>query len=502
MKKQREAFKKRMNILKGLLAAIAVFFIVGSVASANNVKHDTIWAAGSGVVIATGVALTDAEKAIADKLKEELVQKFDDLLLGNTGMKELKAFMEKFNQAKTPEDVEKLKTGLNELGLRLKEMEEEYKSKFGKSDEKPASFADNIMSGVKALWSKPENIQHLKNNRSASLGVKLMYEQAARKAQGLKDGQKAAITMTEGAAVVPIGTNSIPFSLTEFEPGLTRRARRQPFITQLVNMSRTIMEFVAWAEQTSIDPGVAGNTAEGAAKTQGSFTITEKNTRVEKMTYFIKISKEMLDDLSFIENEIRTELMDVLALRLDSQVLKGNGTSPQLKGILQYAQAFNPATPLAGQVSNVSNYDCLVAAILQVRALGNTVNGEVYDIFEPTDVVLHPADATIMGLTKDSLGRYLMPPFMTPDGKRIENLPITENVGMTQGSFLVGDMMKSNLRMREDANISIGYENDDFTKNLVTILGEVRGAHYIKENHKNAFVSDTFTNVKGVIGSV
>jgi HK97 family phage major capsid protein len=308
--------------------------------------------------------------------------------------------------------------------------------------------------------------------------------------------------MTEANAVIPIGTNSIPFSLTEFEPGITRRVRRQPFIAQLVNVSRTVLEYIAWAEQTNIDPGVAGNTAEGAAKTVGSFRITEKNSMIETMTYYIKISKRMLDDLALIENEIRTELMEVLALRLDAQTLNGNGTSPQMKGILQYATPFSAGSPLAGTVANVSFYDCLAAAILQVRAGGTTLNGEVYDIFNPNYIVLHPADATIMGLTKDSLGRYIMPPFMSPDGKAIEGLPIVENVIMTQGTYLVGDFTKSNLRIREDANIAIGYENDDFTKNLVTILGEQRAGHYVKSNHTKAFVADTFANTKTIIGTV
>ena len=43
--------------------------------------------------------------------------------------------------------------------------------------------------------------------------------------------------------------------------------------------------------------------------------------------------------------------------------------------------------------------------------------------------------------------------------------------------------------------MSIGWENDDFTKNLVTILGEKRMLAYIKSQYKTAFVADTFANV-------
>jgi hypothetical protein len=68
---------------------------------------------------------------------------------------------------------------------------------------------------------------------------------------------------------------------------------------------------------------------------------------------------------------------------------------------------------------------------------------------------------------------------------------VIENIGVTANTMVVGDFTKSNLRLREDAMISIGYENDDFTKNLVTILGEIRAVHYIKTNHLKAFVNVT-----------
>jgi hypothetical protein len=65
---------------------------------------------------------------------------------------------------------------------------------------------------------------------------------------------------------------------------------------------------------------------------------------------------------------------------------------------------------------------------------------------------------------------------------------------MTAGNFLVGDMTKAHLRMREDMNIQVGYVNDDFTKNLVTILCEARAVSFIKANDAPAFV-------KGVIAT-
>ena len=41
----------------------------------------------------------------------------------------------------------------------------------------------------------------------------------------------------------------------------------------------------------------------------------------------------------------------------------------------------------------------------------------------------------------------------------------------------------------------LGWENDDFSKNIVTVLAEKRLMAYIKAQYKTAFVKDTFATV-------
>lgn len=47
--------------------------------------------------------------------------------------------------------------------------------------------------------------------------------------------------------------------------------------------------------------------------------------------------------------------------------------------------------------------------------------------------------------------------------------------------------------------ISVGFENDDFTKNLVTILAEWRGLTIVKNNDRSAFVKGDFTTDKAAL---
>jgi hypothetical protein len=74
---------------------------------------------------------------------------------------------------------------------------------------------------------------------------------------------------------------------------------------------------------------------------------------------------------------------------------------------------------------------------------------------------------------------------------RVITLVVVPTTFMTAGNFLVGDMTKANLRLRENVNIQVGYVNDDFQRNMVTILAEARAVNYVKLNDVNAFVKGT-----------
>ena len=71
------------------------------------------------------------------------------------------------------------------------------------------------------------------------------------------------------------------------------------------------------------------------------------------------------------------------------------------------------------------------------------------------------------------------------------NLAVVSTNYMTEGDFLVGDMRRDYMKVREAVNIQVGYVNDDFKRNMVSILAEARLVNYIKANDFGAFVSGT-----------
>ena len=86
-----------------------------------------------------------------------------------------------------------------------------------------------------------------------------------------------------------------------------------------------------------------------------------------------------------------------------------------------------------------------------------------------------------MRLLKDTDGKYLLGDPQTVVAPSLFGLPVIVTKSMTAGSFLVGDFMSAGtLYDRWAPRVEVGFENDDFTKNLITIRAENRLALAVK----------------------
>jgi HK97 family phage major capsid protein len=318
---------------------------------------------------------------------------------------------------------------------------------------------------------------------NAFKGAKDSIKEIAQKGGLLSLDVKAADTMT-----IVGNYSGGTVGLSDLEQGFTRIQRRKPFMRELVNSAGTTSKYVVWIEQTNPDPGVAGMTAEGALKTQTDFDLVERSCEVKKVSAWIKVSKEMIADIPFMQGEINNELVELVKLKLDQQVLSGSGAGDDMTGILLNAPTF-AAGGFALSIPQANNSDVLRIAIAQIAAAN----------FEANYILMNPEDVAEMDLTKDSSGQYTYPRFSDDSGMKIKGLPVIENNGVAVGTFLVGDFSKSNLRIREELNVQVGYVNDDFTKNLMTVLCETRACNFVKTNHFGAFVQGDFAVAKAAI---
>ena len=273
-------------------------------------------------------------------------------------------------------------------------------------------------------------------------------------------------------------------ALTTLEPGVNRIARPNLLLQNVVNRGTTNSMYVTYVQQTAKTDGAFVGEAE--AKTEYELKYQEVSKQVKKVASIIKISKEMLTDLPFMASEVNSDLMLGVSNQIENQLLNGTGLTVNLEGILASATTFTAGT-FALSVINANLADVIRVAVANIQGAN----------FNATHVVLNPVDVAKLQLIKTTTGEYTYPMFyMDPMTAqvRIAELAIISTNYMTAGNFLVGDMSKDNLRMRETMNIQMGYVNDDFKNNLVSILCEARLVNFIKANDTGAFV-------KGVIAT-
>jgi len=236
------------------------------------------------------------------------------------------------------------------------------------------------------------------------------------------------------------------------------------------------------------EEGAAGATGEGLIKNQIDFEIIVGSQKVEKITAYITITDEMLDDeaqmVTLINNKLTTELNKAL----EQGVYDGSGVSPALNGIDTVAPVF-AAGVFAGTVDNANEVDVLQVASNQI---------EIAEQDMATAILMHPSDVTALLLTKMSSTdkRYVERLQMIAGTLSFDGIPVVKTTLVTQGEFLMGDFTKASVDFKQGVTIEVGYNADNFVKNYKTIRAEVRAVCYVENNDRTAFVKGVFATAK------
>lgn len=206
----------------------------------------------------------------------------------------------------------------------------------------------------------------------------------------------------------------------------------------------------------------AAEVSQGAAKPESDITFEQYNVPITTVAHFIKVTNQLLADAPAIVTYIDQRARDGLAQRIDAQLLKGNGTSPNLSGLTDSGN-FTAYTPTSSDLLA----DAINRAKYALWATGNM----------PDTVIVNPADWGAMERTREGAGTgaylYGMPGMAAPMNPFGVRVVLSNN--MTPGKFLVAAIDSSCvLYNRQGAVVEMGYVNDDFTKNLVTIRVEER----------------------------
>lgn len=282
--------------------------------------------------------------------------------------------------------------------------------------------------------------------------------------------QNATITEAGGGvgAVIP-----------QYQPGIVPLLFRRLTVSDLLPSTPTSSPSVIYVQETAVT-NAAATVAEGATKPQSDITTAQVTESIRKIATTAKISDEMVNDVGFIQGYVNGRLVLFVQLAEEDQLLNGNGTAPNLRGILQRS-----GLTAAQAVGTDTRVDAIFKEVTKIRT------GAFLD---PDALVLHPTDWQSIRLSKDGNQQYYGGgPFgfaaygnpgqivgdtsnLSAGGDTLWGLRVVVTPAITQGTALVGAFqLSASVLRREGMRVEATNSNeDDFKTNLIAIRVEER----------------------------
>lgn len=248
----------------------------------------------------------------------------------------------------------------------------------------------------------------------------------------------------------------------------------------VIGTGTTDSDQVSWLEETTYTNAAAeANEYDDAAESAVAFT--ERTADVREVTHFIPVTRRALADVAFVESWINDRLVDGVRRRLQTQVLSGNGTAPNFRGIYNNASIGS----VDRSSTSLSMTDSLHRCITTIRT-----NAFV----EPDFIGIHPEDWEAIRLvrgdamttdgTNDVAGKvgYI---YGDPAGNgpaTLWGVPVIVHAAFTSGTPLVGRGADATLFVREGLSVAASDSHSDyFIKRRVAILASMRAAFAVTQ---------------------
>lgn len=207
-------------------------------------------------------------------------------------------------------------------------------------------------------------------------------------------------------------------------------------------------------------------------KPESALTFDQVTSTVATIAHWIPITKQTLWNAPEVRSYIEGRLIDGLKLEEDAQLLTGNGTSGNMTGLLETTgvqdldDTYFGTNPVASTGYYNENYNRVLRGHRMVSTVGRAISN--FTVLNPID---HENFMTSVDANRQYFGAG---PFNAGTVPTLWGRRVVINENMPQGSVLVGDGRMATIWDRMQAQISVGYIDNQFVRNMLTILAEER----------------------------
>lgn len=196
------------------------------------------------------------------------------------------------------------------------------------------------------------------------------------------------------AATDPHKVSEYPGVLvTDVDRTIVRGYRRPPVVADLLGSGSISGNAITYFTEGAVEGGFT-TVAEGAAKPQlHNVAPTAVTDSLKKIAAWWDMSDEMVEDLPFMVSEINNRGLYLLSMAEEAQLLSGDGTGANVRGLLNRSGIQTVTQGATGD----NPQDTIFRAMTAVQtATGLAADG----------IIINPADYQSLRLSKDANGQY------------------------------------------------------------------------------------------------
>lgn len=254
-----------------------------------------------------------------------------------------------------------------------------------------------------------------------------------------------------------IETKTLFATTAGWDPFVTRLPRvalspqQQPKIVDAFPSGTTNQHSIKFMLET-VYTNNAAETAEAGLYNEAVLQLAEQIAAIQKLTVFLPITDEQLDDEDGARDYVNSRLDLMLRQRIDSQLVNGNGTAPNLLGI-KNINGIQTAAKVAGD----STIDTILKAIVSVQTVGFS---------DPSVIMMNPTDWMNIRLLRTTDGLYIWghPSMVGP--ATLWGLPVVASTYITLASAYVADLVGNTMLFyRKGIEFLISNSHADFFAN-------------------------------------
>lgn len=325
-------------------------------------------------------------------------------------------------------------------------LEKRYIQSWNNVENKQREFADRLLE----IEQKGSARMDVETNAKSSLGVKV-WKAIQENGDLLSKTDKLRIEVKAAGDVT--GTSSV----RNIQSGGASAPAGMILGVQSAFPTRTIgpTSAIEYSRYTGLEGAAAVQAAEGDAKAAVRPTFSLITQAGITIAGYAKVSKQALTDSAELQRAIDVTLRRSVGTALDATL--NSGTWGGAAGLLAHSTAYTSLV-----------YTALVDAASEGVATMQVAG------FNPDTVVLNPADWLAICVAKSSTGEYLSGSYLAPLPELLRGLRVVLSSTVTAGKALLVDSSQLELLIVDDMTVEIGTSGDDFTKNVRTILGEMR----------------------------